>query len=169
MKKIFLFLTVLFLIFSNTGCDPSSYYFDCTYYDDQIEKIELRYVESIDNPTMITIANEEYPSFRLDNSTLLETLDEKRIHDYIVDFSKITFHRLFECCKEPFGYIAVMHLKNSNYIAVSCSIFNGKAYDLFCEFDNSGMFVQCFGTFASFPTYEKFLNNYFGSYVNVSK
>ena len=168
MKRIATLIATVFLIASVTGCDPSTYYFDKEQYADKIEKIELRYSEPTENPRIIKI-EEEHPVFKLEHSSVIETLDSNKIANFVDDFSTITFHLIFETCDEPFGQILLMYLTNGNYIVSSFSILNKKGYCCFCEFDSNCEFVKFIGDLAESTKYELVLGNYFASYTKILK
>ena len=116
MKKIFSLIIAFVLTFTMVGCEPALYYFDKNYYEN---KIELRYSEVIEMPSDIQIDDENVPHFKMFDTILIETLKDNQKISFIEDFAKIIFHKINECCNQPFGYIVIMYLKNGNFIVIS--------------------------------------------------
>lgn len=162
-KKCIVAIVILSLYV--VGCEPSVYNFDKDYYGNKIERIELRYSIIKQKPIIIFLKNGKSPQFQIEDSLLLETIEESKISDFINDFSKIDFFEFANCCNEPFGFIVVIYLLNNNYIISSCSSYGKEYYGIFAEFNENNEFVQSFGQIAEVYKYEVVIKKYFDSFV----
>lgn len=162
-KKCIVAIAILSLCV--VGCEPSVYNFDKNYYGNKIERIELRYSIIKQKPREFFIKSGKVPYFNIENSLLLETLDENEISYFVSDFAEVDFFEIFRCCNEPFGFIVVIYLINNNYIISSCSSYGQEYYGIFGEFNENNEFIQLFGQPAEIYKYEVVIKKYFDSFV----
>ena len=163
MKKFAILILTLSFIIGLVGCDPGTYYFFKDTYLDMVERIELVQYKN-ENFKMVD-ASETVLKFDHAKVEKIDTLDARKVEDFLIDFEKIVFHLEDDSVNEPTGYCLLWYLQNGNFLVFSCTLIKGdRGYCMAAEFDANDRFVKHYAYFAARPHYDDVLSKYFPDY-----
>ena len=165
MKKILLIIMCVWIsILSFVGCDPAFNYIKEEETLADTVKVELVDYKN-ESPKYIRLKKEK-PKFDFDKITLIATLDNSLIKDFVKDISQQTLLLYLTAANEPIGKTIILYQANGDMLvwyAGSYTNAKGKTsnYAGCTKFDKNGEFIQYLGHIDTATCMDIFEEKYF--------
>ena len=136
--------------FCLAACDPSSYRFDRDQLLNNTTGIELINYDNPKQKQFNSWVPNHYSKLRplkLENITILETMEDDTFNDIINQLSDIYFLYRYYAFDSPNGICIRMLYSNGDFDLISCDYQNNSFHGYVGRYDNNGKVVDFFGTF----------------------
>ena len=153
---------VLFAIIglSCLACDPASFYY---YYEELKESVvSVELIEYEGATAEMVFEKSAVDSFDFDKAETLETLEQSRIDDFCLAFSKIEFFGDEEFPNTPIGLCIKLTYANGNFLIVIGCKKGDKYYSGTHLYDKDGNIKEVIGWMPTIKDFYNLLNNFFG-------
>lgn len=150
MKRAWIMVLVLTCLLVLVGCDPGKGHL----YKDELMANTVR-IDLVDykneNPEPINIRRgEQKPSFDMNKSTFIATLDEAYFEAFLSDIASDVYLKFPYALREPMGKTVILYQENGNMIVLfGCPYTNEqgktKYYGDCYVFDENGVFIEYIG------------------------
>lgn len=165
-KKIIvsILLMISVVLFTSCAWDPSPRSIEYEDLKERATTVEFINYEN-DNAKRVKEADEVLP-FDFDKMTVIETLDEERVDELLVDVANASYWRRFWWYSDSSSGLGIkINYRNGNFLILSFNYIEEKkiAYDLVTEFDSDGAVVEVIGIFEKPIYYINLVDKYFGT------
>ena len=156
MKKVISSILLLLSVFSClicfVSCDPIPVMLDYDKLITNTVKIELVDYEN-ENPKLIfNLDGKKKPTFDFNKSTLIATLDDSKMEDFINDLVNYQYLYFGRTWNEPVGETLILYQNNGDMLVLYGCIYEsekgGTSYPGSCiMFDKDGEYIEYIGDF----------------------
>ena len=87
MKKVFVIILSVILLFCLSACDPTYYYFDYNELTETVDRIELIRYDNSDAKDYLTVKEERLLSFDFEKMEILQILPEEDEEDFLLSLA----------------------------------------------------------------------------------
>ena len=163
MKKVIaiVFLSILcFLMFS---CDPGSFSPNRDALNDVISVELIEYV----NPdqkhftTWVPEQFDELAPFNFANATILETLPEEKIPDFLDAFSETDILHSYYAYNSPKDICIRLNYESGDFLIIWANYAENTYAGYIGKYSADGTVVSFWGSFSSLSDYKDLVNNFF--------
>ena len=160
--------TILILIiccFTFTGCDPGSYYFTHEYLSDIVSVELINY----NNPkqkhfiSWVPDHSSDLKSFDDSKLSVLETLDEDKISDFIDTLCECHILATYYAYDSPNEICLKLNYSNGDFIIANCQNQSYAGY--IGKFTFDGKVAKFIGFFSSRTSFITLVNDYFQTQI----
>lgn len=170
MKKILIFAILLIFCFCLTACDPATYYFELDDLLENIIGIDLINYSNTEQKHFLSWVpdhSSKLVPLRLENLTIIETLENENIPNFLEQLSKVNFLDKYYAFNSPKDICIRLVYSNSDFLILSCA-YERKAYVGYVgRFDCNGNVVNFIGSFESLSDFISLVNNFFETQILV--
>ncbi len=156
MKRLIAFaMTIVCLttcLFVFAGCDPIPMELDVDKLQANTVKIELVYYDNNNPKTIQNLEGKKQPTFNFDKTTLIATLDDSRIDEFINDIGEYEYLYFGRTCNEPVGKTLILYQSNGDILVLfGCVTKNARGRTCYLDgcilFDKDGKYIEYIGDF----------------------
>ncbi len=163
MKKLSLLLSILLVILL-VSCEPDKYYFKDNTRNDEVVSIELISYTANDIEIVDSIA--EMLDFYTDNMTILETLSQSEVEDFMSKFSYIEFFQGYPHLSTPDGTGVKINYENGDFLIVTNNPDGEEPHGGEAILYNSdGQFMDYYGSISWMQNFIDLVNEYYQTQI----
>jgi len=163
MKKFSLLLSILLVIFL-VSCEPDKYYFKDNTRNDEVVSIELISYTANDIEIVDSIA--EMLDFYTGNMTILETLSQSEVEDFMSEFSYIEFLQGYPHLSTPDGTGVKINYENGDFLIVTNNPDGKEPHGGEAILYNSdGQFMDYYGSISWMQNFIDLVNEYYQTQI----
>lgn len=163
MRKIIIALCILISI-TLLSCEPNKYYFKNNTRNDEIVSIELITYNADD--IEIVDSKGDMLNFNADNMTILETLNQSEVEDFLSEFFCLEFLQGYPHLNTPDGIGVKINYDNGDFLILTDSLVDEDRYGDAIMFNSNGHFLEYFGGLSWRPNFIDLVNKYFQTQIS---
>jgi len=169
MRKFSVLIVFCALCLLLTACDPSSYRFDRDDLFNSVTGIELINYDNPSQKRFVSWVPNHYPqlrSFKLDNMTILETLDDGYFNGFLKQLSDIYFLDKYYAFDSPNGICIRLLYSNGDFEVISCNYKHNSFAGYVGKYNSKGKVIDFVGSFSSLSTFISLVNDFFETQIS---
>ena len=163
MKKAIAIVLLAILCFLMFSCDPGSFSPNRDALNDVISVELIEYV----NPdqkhftTWVPEQFDELAPFNFANATVLETLPEEKIPDFLDAFSKTDILHSYYAYNSPKDICIRLNYENGDFLIIWANYAENRYAGYIGKYSSDGTVVSFWGSFSSLSDYKDLVNSFF--------
>ena len=163
MKKIFAIMIAVITCFSICSCDPGSFVVSRDSLDNviSVELIEYANPDQKHFTTWVPEQFDELAPFNFANATILETLPEEKIPDFLDAFSKTDILHSYYAYNSPKDICIRLNYENGDFLIIWANYAENRYAGYIGKYSADGTVVSFWGSFSSLSDYKDLVNNFF--------
>ena len=163
MKRIVALVLLTIICFSMCACDPSSFVINRDSLDNviSIELIEYTNPDQKHFTTWVPDQSDKLAPFNLANATILETLPEEKISDFLDSFSTIDILHTYYAYNSPKDICIKLNYENGDFLIIWANYAEDSYAGYIGEYSAEGTVVSFWGSFSSLSDYKDLVNHFF--------
>lgn len=164
MKKFLLVIILCIQLFCLAACDPRSYSYE---YDELLDSVVSVELINYDNPnqkkfvTWVLDYTSKLLPFELNNMTILETLNNDDIDDFLQQLSEARLLHKYYVFNSPKDICIRLIYTNGDFEVISCDYAHQTLNNYVGKYNSSGDVVDFVGSFESYDDFENLVNDFF--------
>ena len=163
MKKIMALVLLTIICFSICACDPASFEVSRDSLDNVIS-VELIEYENPDQKHFTTWVPEQFDElapFNFANATVLETLPEEKIPDFLDAFSKTDILHSYYAYNSPKDICIRLNYESGDFLIIWANYAENRYAGYIGEYSADGTVSSFWGSFSSLSDYKDLVNSFF--------
>ena len=163
MKKLVALILMLILIFSICACDPGTFVINRDSLDDVIS-VELIEYANPDQKAFTTWVPDQFDKllpFNIANATILETLPEEKIPDFLDAFSATDILRTYYAYNSPKDICIRLNYENGDFLIIWANYAENRFAGYIGEYSADGTVLSFWGSFSALDYYKDLVNDFF--------
>ena len=162
-KKIAAITLLTIICFLMCACDPSSFIINRDSLDNviSIELIEYTNPDQKHFTTWVPDQSDKLAPFILANATILETLPEEKISDFLDAFSTTDILHTYYAYNSPKDICIKLNYENGDFLIIWANYAENSHAGYIGEYSADGTVVSFWGSFSSLSDYENLVNSFF--------
>ncbi len=164
MKKRFFVVTSLLFGFLLVACDPSTYYFDYEDLKNNIINVDLINYENSNQKrfsSWVLDHSSDLVSFNLGNVTILETLNNDDIPNFLEQLSSYDILGKYYSFDSPKGICIRLTYSNGDFLIITCDYKSESFSGYIGSFTSNGEVKEFIGCFSNYDYFESLVSNFF--------
>ena len=163
MRKIIYFLCLIITCFCVCACDPDSY----TINPNSLEGVKTIELVEYKNPNqkhfLSWVPNhfDELKPFDAANATVIETLQEEKISDFLDSFMQTDILHTYYAYDSPVDICIRLNYENGNFLIIWSNYKKNSFAGYIGEYSADGTVLSFWGSFSSLSYYQDLINTFF--------
>ena len=163
MKKTISIILFMIICFSMCSCDPGSFVVSRDSLDNVIS-VELIEYENSDQKhftTWVLDQSDKLVPFNLANATILETLPEEKISDFLDVFSTTDILHTYYAYDSPKDICIRLNYENDDFLIIWANYARNSFAGYIGEYSSDGAVLSFWGSFSSLSYYTDLVYQFF--------
>ena len=163
MKKIFAIMIAVITCFSICSCDPSSFVVSRDSLDNVICVELIEYANSDQKHFTTWVPDQSYKlvPFNLANATILETLPEEKISEFLDAFSMTDILHTYYAYDSPKDICIRLNYESGDFLIIWANYAENSHAGYIGEYSSDGTVSSFWGSFSSLSYYTELVNQFF--------
>ena len=163
MKKILALVLLTIICFSLCACDPGSFEVARDSLDNviSVELIEYANPDQKHFTTWVPDQSDELIPFNLANATILETLPEEKIPDFLDAFSTTDILHTYYAYNSPKDICIRLNYESGDFLIIWANYAESSYAGYIGEYSADGTVSSFWGSFSSLSYYTDLVNQFF--------
>ena len=163
MKKLKLFVVILLVFCFLCACDPATYVIDWSTLDNvvSVELIEYKNLNQKHFTSWVPDQFNELVPFYSANATVLETLPEEKIPDFLNAFSETDILHTYYAYDSPKDICLRLNYENGDFLIIWANYTEDRFAGYIGEYGADGTVLSFWGSFSALQYYEDLVEQYF--------
>ena len=163
MKKIFAIMIAVIICFSLCSCDPGSFVVSRDSLDNVISVELIEYANSDQKhfTTWVPDQSDKLVPFNFANATILETLTEEKISDFLDAFSTTDILHTYYAYDSPKDICIRLNYENGDFLIIWANYAENTYAGYIGEYSSEGAVSSFWGSFSSLSDYTELVNQFF--------
>jgi len=166
MKKSYIYVAICFLCacISIGACDPGSFSFNEAELLETVVSVELIHYHNPDQGSFTSWIPNQFNKLRplnLGNITVLETLNNEYIEDFVIQLAKVDFLSKYYAYDSPADICLRVWYSNGDFEILYADFEHGSFSGYVGRYDSNGKVVDFTGAFTGLSDFTSLVNNFF--------
>lgn len=163
MKKSRLFVVILLVCCFLCACDPATYVIDQSTLDNvvSVELIEYKNSEQKHFTSWVPDQFKELLPFNSNNATVIETLPEEKLPDFLDAFLKTDILHTYYAYDSPKGICLRLNYENGDFLIIWANYAEDRFAGYIGEYCADGTVLSFWGSFSALRYYEDLVEQFF--------
>lgn len=163
MKKVITLLCLVLMCLALCACDPGSYKISADSFEGvtSVELIEYNNPEQKEFITWVPDQFDDLAPFDTSNATVLETLPEEKIPDFLDAFSKTDILHTYYAFDSPANICIRLKYSDGRFLIIWADYNNNSYAGYIGEYLADGTVLSFWGSFSSISYYQNLVNEFF--------